>query len=239
VAEPDLLRLAALNNAEWCDLVAGTHGLTGTFRDGLWSCAARTPDFYPDAVTLRPAVPAPDVLAAVDAGDGCSVKDSFADLPLEDHGFGLLLEGRWFGRLPGRPAPPPRQPAPPPPARLSWSPARTVQDLADFAGAWAGGSGPHPFRPALLDDPRATLLTGRLAGAVVAGAALNDTGPVTGVCNVFGLESDTAKVWAELDAALTTYLPGRPLVGWASADDIGGPLSRGFRDLGALRVWLR
>ena len=232
MAVPDLLRLAALNNAEWCDIVAGTHGLTGTFGDGLWSSADRTPDLYPDAVTLRPGVPASAVLAAVDTTDGCSVKDSFADLALGDHGFRPLLEGRWIGRLPGHPAPTP------PPARLTWSAARTEQDAAEFGNAWGRG-GPHPFRPALLEDPRATLLTGRLAGTVVAGAALNDTGPVTGVSNVFGAGADPAELWAELDAALTAHLGGRPLVGWAGVQDLVGPLTRGFGELGPLRVWLR
>jgi hypothetical protein len=233
MAAPDLLRLAALNNAEWCDTVARTHGLTGAFGDGLWSSAERTPDLYPDAVTLRPGVPASAVLAAVDATDGCSVKDGFADLALGDHGFGLLLAGRWIGRLPGHATPPP-----PPPARLTWSPARSVQDVAEFGDAWGRG-GPHPFRPALLEDRRATLLTGRLAGTVVAGAALNDTGPVTGVSNVFGADADPAELWAELDAALTAHLGGRPLVGWASVQDLREPLTRGFSDLGPLRVWLR
>jgi hypothetical protein len=232
MAAPDLLRLAALNNAEWCDLVTRTHGLSGAFGDGLWSSPDRTPDLYPDAVTLGRGVPASVVLAAVDGTDGCSVKDSFADLALGDHGFRILLEGHWIGRLPGDLA------APPPPARLTWSAARSAQDVAAFGDAWGGG-GPHPFRPALLEDRRATLLAGRLAGTVVAGAALNDTGPVTGVSNVFGPDPDSAELWAELDAALTAHLGGRPLVGWAGVQDLAGALNRGFSELGPLRVWLR
>ena len=82
--------LAALNNAEWCDLFCGG----GLFEGALWSSPTRTPPFYPDAVTLAPGVAADEILARVDAGEGCSVKDSFRDVELP--GFEVLFDAVWL-----------------------------------------------------------------------------------------------------------------------------------------------
>jgi hypothetical protein len=84
------VELAALNNAEWCHAFCGT----GTFDGPLWSSPQRTPQFYPDAVTLAPGVAAEEILARIDAGEGCSVKDSFFDVELP--GFDVLFEAVWL-----------------------------------------------------------------------------------------------------------------------------------------------
>jgi hypothetical protein len=83
------VELAALNNAEWCHAVCG-----GAFDGRLWWSAQRTPELYPDAVTLVPGVAAAEILARVDDGEGCSVKDSFCDLELP--GFDVLFDAQWF-----------------------------------------------------------------------------------------------------------------------------------------------
>jgi hypothetical protein len=46
--------MAAANNAEWCDLVCGTHGAQTRFDEDAWTSRTRTPPGYPDAVTLVP-----------------------------------------------------------------------------------------------------------------------------------------------------------------------------------------
>jgi hypothetical protein len=89
-----VIELAARNNAEWCDAVCREHGLSPVFDGPLWWCADRTPQFYPDAVTLRPGVSADAVLAHVDGSAGCSVKDSFVDLELD--GFDVLFDAQWM-----------------------------------------------------------------------------------------------------------------------------------------------
>src|SRR5919199_2699420 len=86
MAEHDLVRVAARNNAEWCDAFCRTHGIAGRFDDDAWWSAVRTPPFYPDAVTLMPGADAGRILARVDGGPGCSIKDSFSDLDLSGEG---------------------------------------------------------------------------------------------------------------------------------------------------------
>jgi len=63
----------------------------------------RTPPLHPDAVSLAAGVDPASLLDRVDAGPGCSVKDSFADVDLAPFGFRVLFEAAWQRR----PAPDP------------------------------------------------------------------------------------------------------------------------------------
>lgn len=87
---------AARNNAEWCNAVSRSHGITGSFGADAWTSPRRTPPYYPDAVTLRPNASVPGILAAVDSGPGCSIKDSFADMDLTAAGFQILFDAEWI-----------------------------------------------------------------------------------------------------------------------------------------------
>ncbi|MDS0132262.1 hypothetical protein H5970_11085 [Amycolatopsis sp. CM201R] len=75
----------------------------GEFGPRAWTSPSRTPEYYPDAVTLTPDATAADILPFVDASAGCSVKDSFATLALP--GFSVLFEATWIACGPGVPEP--------------------------------------------------------------------------------------------------------------------------------------
>ena len=98
--DPRLL-LAVRDNAAWCDLIACLHGLPTAIDDRTWSSGRSTPDGYPDAISLAPGFDAPEVrrlLARIQTGPGASIKDSFADLDLDGHGFEVLFEATWIHR---------------------------------------------------------------------------------------------------------------------------------------------
>jgi GrpB-like predicted nucleotidyltransferase (UPF0157 family) len=86
IARHALVGAAARENAEWCALPE--HG------DGFRFSRVRTPQYFPDAVTLRPGVDVQDILAAIDTSPGCSIKDSFDDL--EPPGFRRLFRAHWL-----------------------------------------------------------------------------------------------------------------------------------------------
>ena len=94
----EVVRRAARNNAELCDVVAREQGVEGAFAADAWTAAHRTPPLYPDAVTLEPGVDARSLLARIDAGVGASVKDSFSDVDLAAHGFRVLFDAEWIHR---------------------------------------------------------------------------------------------------------------------------------------------
>ncbi|MEW9553987.1 hypothetical protein [Nonomuraea sp. NPDC050783] len=215
--------LAARDNAEWCATMCRAHGGDGgTFAERAWTSPARTPPYYPDAVTLSPAASAADVLDGIDAGSGASVKDSFATLDLP--GFDVLFEARWIHH----PAPAPR------PGRLTWEPA-TPATLGAWEQACFDGGMDGLFPAALLEE--ATILCGGIGGELVAGCVLTPRERVVGVSNVFDAGCGPDEVWAGVVSAAATLFPGRPLVGYER--DPSDALRHGFRTTGPLRVWLR
>ncbi|GAA3246241.1 hypothetical protein [Nonomuraea helvata] len=209
---------AARDNAEWCDAMCRAHGAPGTFAALAWTNPARTPPFYPDAVTLSPDATAADVLGHIDARPGASVKDSFATLDLP--GFEVLFEGQWIHREP----PERRAPA------IAWEVVADAATLRDWERACFDGEVRDLFLPALLDEDEVTVLCGRRGGAVVGGSVLTPREQVVGVSNVFGDAS-----WEGALAMAADLYPGRPLVGWEI--DPADAVRHGFTTIGPLRVW--
>ena len=148
-----LVQAAARNNAEWCATMSRSHGLASGFRAQAWAAPARTPLYYPDAVTLVPSADRAELVARIDtAAAGASVKDSFADLDLVEAGFRVLFEAQWIHR----PAS-----APTTPSDLAWTVVGTPDALRSWALAWDHGEGNADlFRPALLDDSATVVLAG-------------------------------------------------------------------------------
>src|SRR5215218_3871519 len=128
MSEPALVRTAARNNAEWCDAICRTYGIAGRFGADSWSSPTRTPQYYPDAVTLLPGVAVSQILSGIDAGEGSSVKDSFADLDLAVAGFRPLFDAEWLHRAAGG-------------SRAvsgrRWSTVTTEQQLGEWESTWA------------------------------------------------------------------------------------------------------
>jgi len=229
--EESLVRAAARNNAEWCESVSRSHGLVSRFGPRAWTAPARTPLFYPDAVTLEPGADAEALLAGIDmAASGASVKDSFADLDLSGAGFHVLFAAQWFHRPPGAPASA---------SGLRLQRADTPDALREWANAWDDREGHADlFRPELLEDPAVFVLSGTSAeGRVVAGAVANRSGDVVGVSNVFALESDTEAAWPFVLEAVHRLFPALPVVGYEHGEDLEAAMRHGCSPIGPLRVW--
>ena len=226
--------MAARNNADWCALVSALHGAVGTTDEDAWTSPVRTPDVYPDAVTLRPGVDARALVSSLDAGSGCSVKDSFADLDIAPLGFDVLFEATWIHHLPAGDRGPAVRAGDDGPA------ARVVDDepaLDAWVAAWSGGTqGPHPFTTGLLGRTDVRII--ELAGG--AGAVLSLGGGAVGVSNVFAAPgrrlADAFRGAAGMAAA---WQPDLPVVGYEAGDDLDAALAAGFEPIGPLRVWLR
>jgi hypothetical protein len=223
----DLQELAARNNADWCNTVCRLHGLDVHLDEALWWTTTRSPDFYPDAVTLAPAVSPDEVLSRVDASAGCSVKDSFAALDLEPAGFHVLFEAQWIGRHPDDTAAP---------ARLPWRPVLDAGELA----AWSTAHGEaDALLATLLDQPDVRLFLAADGEVVRGGLALNRSASAVGVSNLFVEGVDPALVWSDVAALAAQTFPGLPIVGYEAADDLAHAEQAGFARLGPLRIWIR
>jgi hypothetical protein len=229
-----LVRAAARNNAEWCAAMSRSHGVAGEFGAQAWAAPARTPPYYPDAVTLVPDADPAALVARIDtAAPGASVKDSFADLDLSSAGFRVLFEARWIHRPPGPPTAAPN---------LAWDVAGAPDALRDWALAWDNGEGNADlFRPQLLDAPGTFVLGGRSAdGRVVAGAVASRGEEVVGVSNVFGRDGGGPDAtWPAVLDAVHRLFPTLPVVGYEHGDDLAAAVRHGFDAIGPLRIWLR
>ncbi len=223
---------AALNNAEWCDLVARSHGAKTRLDGRLWTSKDRAPPAYPNAVTLARGVAVPELLSRVDATIGRSVKDSFAELDLKPYGFRTLFEANWIVRL----GPPP----PPPSTGPVWARLVELHELVEWEDAWRGDDGPTElFRAELLDNPSVAVLGAYQRGAVVAGAIVNRSMAVVGISNVFVRAIEGPDPWPGCLALAGELFPDKPVVGYESGDQLLQAKSHGFEDAGALRVWVK
>jgi hypothetical protein len=229
---------AARNNADWCAAMCAAHGLASRFDADAWVTERRSPPMYPDAVTLTPGVSGGGLLARIDAGPGCSVKDSYADLDLGSAGFEVLFAASWIHRSAGATGDLPSRTGRP--GAIVWSPVADPGELAEWAAAHGGG---HVFAPQLLGDPAVTILAGRRGGALVAGVVTNVStvpglGPVAGVSNLFAAAGeDEPDVWAGATVAVAARHPGLPLVGYEAGGSLAAAERVGFEPVGDLRIW--
>jgi hypothetical protein len=227
-----LVRAAARNNAEWCDVVVRLHGLSGAYHDGGWSVPRRPPPFYPDAVTLDADANVDGILSAIDLSPGCSVKDSFANVDLSAHGFDVAFEAQWIHR------PADERPLPPG-ADARWERVREASGLREWQRAWNGGdASPGIFRPDLLLNEDVVVLAGIRDGRIDAGAIAN-RGSVVGLSNVFVGSGDPDATWRGAVAAAAARFEGLPFVGYERGDALEAARRCGFTSLAPLRVWTR
>jgi hypothetical protein len=226
-------RIAARNNAEWCDIVCRTHGVPGRFDPDAWVSPRRTPPYYPDAVTLEPSADGERILERIDTTTpGCSIKDSFATLDLSPAGFQVVHEAEWIHRGP-RPAPTTDD------SGTIWAPLTTPAELVAWEAAWSGHGGPTDlFRAALLHDPSVMILGGVAGGSIVAGAVLNRTADVVGISDLFTVRGDLDGAWSGCLGYLEVASPGSAVVGYEAGDELAAAHRQGFESVGPLRVWL-
>lgn len=226
-----LIAAAARNNAEWCAAMGRSHGMAGEFAPQAWAAPARTPLYYPDAVTLVPSADPGALVARIDTvAPGASVKDSFADLDLTEAGFDVLFEAQWIHRPASAPVLTPD---------LDWHVVGAPDTLRTWALAWDDGDGDADlFRPELLDDPAVFVLAGQSAGGrVVAGAVASRSGHVVGISNVFARDGGPDRAWPVVLGAVHRLFPTLPVVGYEQGDDLAAAVRHGFEPVGPLRIW--
>jgi hypothetical protein len=228
VEAASLVIAAARNNAEWCDLFCRAHGIECVFEERRWYARTRTPPLYPDVVTLRPGLDVEEALAGVDRGRGCSVKDSFGDLDLDDAGFRVLFAAEWIVR-----------PDPPAGGDSSWRPVATDVELATWEAAWDDDPGEERFFPSsLLAEDAVAFLARYDTDGISTGALANRSTEVVGLSNVFAAGLDLDAAYADASAAAAAIWPGLPIVGYDHGDPLTAAHAAGFEHIGALRVWV-
>ena len=235
--------IAAMDNARWCHRVCAVNGIATRFDADAWTSPIRTPEMYPDAVTLRSDVAPGDLLARIDPAAGASVKDSFAALDLTAAGFDILFDATWIARAPRRTT---GATAAAEPTGRRWETVVGPDELLAWSRVHGAGA---TFGPALLDDPAVTILAGRDEdGRLWAGAIATAFDAAVGISNVFAVPAEPADdddpvAFATAFQGATTAIaarhPDRLIVGYEAGDSVMAARAAGFEAIGPLRVWLR
>jgi hypothetical protein len=238
----EMVRLAAHNNAIWCDAVCATHFGPGEFHASHWLNRHGVPQFYPDFVTLSGSADsvrqteALSGLIEATADRSTFVKDSFDCLRLQPLGFRPLFGAEWlwapalgsFGRREAE--------------DVRWVEVADDRDLARWERAWSGSAAAvesRMFRPGLLAVPGIRFVHGLVEGQTVGGGILAAASGVTGLSNVFAGRVATEVVLQGLAQVAATRFPGQPLADYEHGDDLAVAHRVGFRTVGRLRIWHR
>ena len=236
-------RIAARNNAAWCDAVCRAHGGETATTGATWHNASPSPRFYPNIVTLRERQEA-DVLATLQRLDdrlpaGWGIKDSFADLHLRSRGFAPVFEASWIWR--DASASFPRCSAD---ETLAWACVGDDEALARWERAWDGdaaeaGTARRQFPVTLLEDSAIVFVAGRRGDRIVAGGVFNLAAGAVGISNVFAPMDDLRACWTRLIVQAMQRFPGLPQCGYVRPEQLALSRRLGFEPVGPLRVWLR
>ena len=225
----EIHRAAVLDNAALCAAMWRAHGLGVERINGCVACLGRPPRFYPNVVTVDPAVDAREQMRSIaeraeHASGAFFVKDSYRALALDSFGFEPLFEAQWIHRAGGLEVGA---------TQLDWRPVTDVAELGAWEAAWSGGvDEPALFLPAILTRPEVTVLAGWANGRIAAGCIITVTGAVAGLSNVFGNAPEA------ISAAVTMF-SGREFVGYENGEALAAALDAGFQTVGDLVVWKR
>ena len=231
----DAVTLSADAAAGWHAAWLTALGLRSERRDGVWRALDPAPVIYWSAITLSPDVP----VAAVAGGRGV-ICDAWSALELGDEGWGVRAREPWFVRPAGELA------AEDVPAGLEIVRVSTPPEVEEFELVSVRGfesedasiepGAIHP--PAILDDARMTMLTGREGGRPVAAAMSYRTDRAVGIYGVTTVASARGRGYA---SALTRALIDPALPATLSPSPEAESLYRrlGFEPAGELRMWQR
>lgn len=239
-------RLAAWNNAVWCDTVCRAHGVPGEMHASCWVNPHDVPPFHSNMTTLlgKAGVAAQrEQIARINTARAgrFGLKDGFCCLDLADDGFEILFEAVWLWRDADTQTP--TQPG----ETLVWSTVTSTNELDAWEAAWRGHEvhagdalPPRQFPVLLLDEPGVTFFAGRAPdGHIAAVGIANRTGPVVGLSNVFACDETQGPWWPGLVRAVTELHPGLPLVGYERDPDLTRAQSTAFKPIAPLRVWYK
>ena len=237
---------AVQNNSQWCDAICRSHGVPGEFHEAYWINHGEVPPYTSKLIALAGSAHAATQLAAVQSliisepESFFSVKDAFQCLDLAPLGFGVLFDAMWIYWTPGSafhvdPA-----------ERLEWSVVEDSVALGDWERAWRGSpanatvaGSPSVFLPTLLQEPRLHFLAGKRDDITVASAALNRTGDVVGLSNVFSGIAGVGPLFPGCARLAQELYPGIPIVGYERGDDLVAAENAGFARVHGLTVWRR
>ena len=176
-------------------------------------------------------------LVQTDVFRSWTVKDSYANLGLDDLGFEVVFDAEWIA-ISARDAALKKSAG-----SLTWQRMTSASDLSRWRTAWSEGGSTHTadeiFHDALLTHTDIAFVLAVDGDVVIGGAALNRGAGVVGLSNVFTSDESASAVWNGLVSEAAAIFPDQSLVGYERDTDLSTAKAVGFDTIGPLRVWSR
>ena len=225
--------ICAANNVDWYKAIVGSHGYDGRIESGIWLFHGRPPPYHSNAVTLSPEGLDAQYRTLDDLGRALgaplTLKDSFSVLDMTTRGFRPLFDAEWIWHDPTGDGPSPEWRRATSPAELeAWE--RGLRDNGSPADERA-------FPTALLKNDSLAFLAQWRGERILAGCAANRSPEAVGFSNFFSVEEPDDRLAASAIAAVATFAPGLPIVGYERGEALARARRLGFRSAGPLRVW--
>lgn len=230
-AHDDLLQLAITDNVHWCSAICNARGADDDLTVSPWINLKTYPRYYPNIITRGPGEQAQvckaiELLRSLCIPKGWGIKDSFADLELEDLGFETVIYGSWFGGIPNAPQKPPEH----------WKKAQSINELRSWKAAWGEESDVHTLPDALLNDSRIEFWFRFENNVLEAGFICFRTEFSVGLSNWFSPQNQSIFDMGALDVVSANF-PGVPIVFWSTSDSNVQPPDT-IERLAPLKVWI-
>jgi len=235
---------AAINNAEWCNLVCSLHGAPGEFYDTFWINPGLAPPLYPNFVATDPS--GTDVhmrcikrLITEVPERSFAIKDSFQMLDLASLGFKLLSEAEWYRYTPLPHLLPSVE------AQFGWRRVKSVAGLQEWEIAWRFANDledvePRPFfPPQLLLRKNVSILAYRERRSIRAGAIAFRTQETIGLTNFFSLADTRLAQFVACLTFISRKYPGFDIVGYEETGFGSQFETTTVSATGPLRIWLK
>jgi hypothetical protein len=227
---------AVHNNVRWYETICRAHGIASELHSGIWLSRQLTPPYYSNAILFSAKVEVLEPLQsliALNLPNGFSAKDAFAKHDLSALDFELLFEATWMYREATLPKPVTAV------DDIRWTTVQNATELERWESAWGKENQEAQsriFLPSLLGDQDIRFIAAYREGDIIAGVIANRTDDVVGVSNMF---APSLEFWSGCVATVMDAFPGLPLVGYERGDDLAVAHTLGFKELGALRAWVR
>ncbi len=209
--------------------MAKLHGVSFDLHNAWWQSIEPMPTFFPNTITLSADLKSDSLLQALPTQGTHFIKDSFANLALEEQSFIKLFEAQWYM------ASPTQETFTPFASNLKINEATDSESLSDWEQAWRGEENfAAIFTPSFLENDTVRFFSVEHDDKR-SGITTFFDGQSLGIYNLWGDKS----LISCLLSHISTLYPDTPIVGYGDEQEVNSLDTWGFKPLGPLAVWGR
>lgn len=234
----DKLEKAICNNNDLYEAILGSQNIRSHKTNSIWYCLEKTPPFYSNLVTISKEWKPDDIFRNIDFNyekekwEKWTLKDSFAVLDLNKHGFTKLFDAQWMYLEAANFRPTEKT------GNLRYEIVDKEEILSAWRLAWDADEriGKQIFSPNLLNNSRVYIVVGCREEQIASGCFVNKTGNVLGISHFFA-PNEEIHYWSDMISFIRESIECLDIVGYERNDLVDKLHLLGFEQTGNLTVW--